>query len=268
MSHDVEFQSDLYHGAADDYDRFRVGYPDSLLDDILRRSGSKGQGMLLDLACGTGQIAFSLARHFSEVWAVDQEPDMISVVRKKAMEAGLTHIHSAVSAAESFSAPLATFELVTVGNAFHRLRRDTVAASIFGWLKPGGHVALVWCGSPWLGDSDWQRALADVLSRWKTPSTGRIPDGWEESRRRRTDRQVLTEAYFDSLGVHSFAEAHCWTFEDLIGFLYSTSFLPRHALGALASDFEADMHSALDQFGNDANLTQTIDFSYDLYRRA
>ena len=48
------------------------------------RTGPSGRGRLLDLACGTGQLAFALRSPFAEVWAVDQEPDMVAVVRSKA----------------------------------------------------------------------------------------------------------------------------------------------------------------------------------------
>jgi ubiquinone/menaquinone biosynthesis C-methylase UbiE len=267
VTDDVEFRSDLYHGAATDYETFRIGYPDALVDDLLRRSEVSGQGACLDLACGTGQLAFALAQAFREVWAVDQEPDMVAVIRDKAVQAGTTHVRAVASAAENLDAPLDTFDLVTVGNAFHRLRRDDVARSIFDWLKPGGNVALVWSDSPWVGNSGWQTLLSDVLERWKTTSAGRVPSGWGESRRQRPDRLVLTEAGFEFLGAFSFPEEHRWTVEGLIGFVYSTSFLSRHALGARADAFETDMHSSLDRFDSGAGLHQTINFAYELYLR-
>jgi SAM-dependent methyltransferase len=57
---DPEFRRDLYRGTARDYDRFRVPYPQALIDDLAGRSGADGQGRLLDLACGTGQVTFAL----------------------------------------------------------------------------------------------------------------------------------------------------------------------------------------------------------------
>ena len=102
---DLEFRRDLYRGTALDYDRFRVPYPRGLIDDLARRSGATGHGRLLDLACGTGQVTFALAGRFGEVWAVDQEPDMTSLVRQKAKSAGLGHIRVLTSAAEDLPAP-------------------------------------------------------------------------------------------------------------------------------------------------------------------
>jgi tRNA/tmRNA/rRNA uracil-C5-methylase (TrmA/RlmC/RlmD family) len=68
-------------------------------------SRSSGAGRLLDLACGTGQLSFALRRRFAEVWAADQEPDMISVVRAKAQAAGSGNIRTVISAAEDLAAP-------------------------------------------------------------------------------------------------------------------------------------------------------------------
>lgn len=267
MADDVEFRPDLFQGTAADYDRFRLGYPQSMLDELLRRAGVTGDGLLLDLACGTGHIAFALASAFREVWAVDQEPDMIALVREKAAAVGTARIHAVVADAEAF-APTATFELVTIGNAFHRLHRDGVAGNIFRWLDPGGHVALLWSDTPWQGDAEWQTAFSKVLDRWEAArGSGRVPAGWEEPRRRRPDHVVLADAGFKSLGTSRFLHRHRWTVDELIGFAYSTSFLPREVLGESAPDFEADVRSALDRFRMGAGFHQIIDFVYELYLR-
>lgn len=264
---DVEFASNLFRGTAADYDRFRVGYPQSMLDDLRCRAGVTGAGLLLDLACGTGQITFALSGAFREVWAVDQEPDMIALVREKAVAAGNAAIHPVVADAETFE-PTESFELVVIGNAFHRLHRDAVARNVFRWLQPGGHLALLWSSTPWLADADWQPAFSKVLDRWKARvSSGRIPDGWEEGRKRRPDRVVVADAGFEMAGEFGFSSAHGWAPDELIGFVYSTSFLSRQVLGSLAREFEADMRSALDPFDEGGGLHEVINFTYELYRR-
>jgi SAM-dependent methyltransferase len=74
MSDEVTFSPDLYRGTAEFYDRFRLSYPDPLISDLVHRTRPSGRGRLLDLACGTGQLAFALRSSFAEVRAVDQEP--------------------------------------------------------------------------------------------------------------------------------------------------------------------------------------------------
>jgi hypothetical protein len=77
MSNEPRFAADLYRGTADDYDRYRLPYPETMIADLVERAGVSGDGRLLDLACGT----FPLWPWFSEVWAVDREPDMVRAVR-------------------------------------------------------------------------------------------------------------------------------------------------------------------------------------------
>jgi SAM-dependent methyltransferase len=268
---DPQFRTDLFRGAGRDYDRFRVPYPGSLIDDLAQRCGAAGQGRLLDLACGTGQLTFALASRFAEVWAVDQEPDMISVAGQKAaaIGAGLADLHLEARAAEDLSAPAAHFDLVTIGNAFHRLRRVAVAASALRWLRPSGFLALVWSQSPWTGDVPWQQALAATMQRWRLrlADGSRIPPGYDSARRATPDLDVLSAAGFELVGSFSFAEAHDWTPDTLVGFLLSTSVLSRQALGPLEPDFERDVRQELSGHTSAGKLHQVIDFGYDLARR-
>jgi SAM-dependent methyltransferase len=265
----LEFRRDLYRGTARYYDRFRVPYPRSLVDDLAERSASSSEGRLLDLACGPGLISFAMHGYFKEIWAVDQEPDMVGVARRKAGAAGIDSIRFLTSAAEELSAPDGSFDLVAVGNAFHRLNRETVAASVLRWLRPGRFLALVWGGSPWEGEAPWQRAMSATLDRWRTraEAQGRIPPGYERARKERPDLVILDESGFQLAGSYQFPTAHEWTPEALIGFVYSTSVLSREALGGLAPDFEADLRRELRACEPVGRLRQTIGFAYDLARR-
>jgi len=65
-----------------------------LLDDLRARVPLDGDSRLLDLACGTGQVAFALAADVAEVWAIDQEADSIEFATHKAQRLGLTNIHT------------------------------------------------------------------------------------------------------------------------------------------------------------------------------
>lgn len=72
MGDELRFAADLYQGAAGHYDRCRLPYPGAMTGDLIQRTGVSGGGRLLDLACGTGQLAFPLRHWFSEAWAVDR----------------------------------------------------------------------------------------------------------------------------------------------------------------------------------------------------
>jgi SAM-dependent methyltransferase len=265
----VRFATDLYRGSAGYYDRYRLVYPEAMLADLVLRAEVSGRGRLLDLACGTGQLAFPLRRWFGEVWAVDQEPDMVEVVRAKTAAQGAGNVRPIVSAAEVLDAEPDYFDLVVIGSAFHRLNRDVVAAQTLRWLEPGGYLALCWSSMPFAGQEDWQRALAAILERWQAAlgAKGRIPAGWDLPRQRRPDLQVLAAAGFEMAGRHEFTAEHRWSLPELAGLIRSTSFLPASVLGDRAAAFDADLAASLGPYRDDGAFTETVSFVYELARK-
>jgi SAM-dependent methyltransferase len=266
---EVRFATDLYRGTAAYYDRYRPQYPEATLTDLIRRAGVSERGRLLDLACGTGHLAFALRRWFGEVWAVDQEPDMVECVGAKAAAAGAWDVRPVVSSAESFDSESDYFDLVVIGNAFHRLDRDLVAGRVLGWLKPGGCLALCWSSGPWAGEEDWQRALSATLDEWQATlgAQGRVPAGWNLPQKRRPDLQLLADAGFEVAGRREFPVEHRWSLPELAGYVRSTSFLPAGVLGDQAAAFDADLAARLGPHSNDGTFTQDASYAYELARK-
>jgi SAM-dependent methyltransferase len=266
---EVRFAADLYRGSAGYYDRYRLPYPDVMIEDLARTARVSGRGRLLDLACGTGQLTFPLRQRFAEVWAVDQEPDMVEMVRVKAAAAGARNVRPVVASAETLHADPGYFELAVVGNAFHRLDRDVAARRIHGWLQPGGHLAVCMSDTPWIGEARWQLALDATLEKWKAAlgAGHRIPAGWDVARERRPDSRVLSDAGFQLAGSRQFAIEHRWTLPELAGFIRSTSFLPAAVLGDQGDAFDADLAATLGPHSDAGTFTQTVRFFCELAQK-
>lgn len=263
------FRRDLYKGTAAYYDRFRPLYPPALLDDLLRRAQVGPGERLLDLACGTGQIAFGLHHYFAEVWAVDQEAEAVELARSKALHQGVGNIRFIVESAENLDAGEATFDLVAIGNAFHRLPRRAVAKNAYRWLKPGASIALLWGGTPWEGRSAWQLALAKLIQQWieRAGATDRVPRGLERALEEAPQQDVLAAAGFEVAGKFEFVTPYAWTIESLAGFTFSTSVLSRAVLGELSESFEADLRKELFAIEASGTFRQDLSFAYDFARR-
>jgi SAM-dependent methyltransferase len=264
---DPQFRADLYRGTAEWYDSYRPPYPQDLIDDLTARIGADGSGRLLDLACGTGQVAFALRGCFAEIWVADQEPGMIAVARRKAA-GDRVRLRFLTGAVEALDMPQGAFDLVTIGNAFHRLRRDIVTANVWRWLRPGGHLALLWGGSPWHGDAPWQQTLQVVMDRWqhRNGADERIPAGYDAARRARPDLDILADAGFDATASLRATVGHAWTLDEIAGYLASTSVLSPAALGDEANDFDADLREALRSCQRDGVFWQDATFSCELAR--
>jgi SAM-dependent methyltransferase len=269
MDNELQFAADLYQGTAGYYDSYRLPYPDAMIEYVIGQAAVSEQGRLLDLACGTGQLTFPLRRWFSEVWAVDREPDMVEAVRAKADAMGAVNIRTVTANAETLDVAPGYFELAVIGSAFHRLRRDLVAGKLLGWLRPGGCVALCWSDVPWTGDEEWQRAFADLLGRWRRRlgAEDRIPANWEEPSRRRPDRQVLAEAGFEVAGRQEFTARHRWSLPELAGYVRSTSFLPAPVLADQGATFDDDLAGTIGPFADDGTVHQAVVFLCELARK-
>lgn len=265
---ELRYDRDLFKGTAEHYDRFRPPYPPVMLDELRARVPLDAGSRLLDLACGTGQVAFALAAAVSEVWAVDREAELIEVGRGKARRLGVTNIEWIAADAEDV-ALRGVFDLVVIGNAFHRLDRDAVARRLIPHLAEGGCVALLWGESPWSGDRPWQRALEETLQRWRDAlgARDRVPDGWQAAMERDPHEHVLRRAGLAYEGRSEVPVVERWTVESLLGFVSTTSFLNRAVLGHHAAAFERDLRARLLACRADGAFEQDATFAYELARR-
>ncbi|HBW21513.1 MAG: class I SAM-dependent methyltransferase [Streptosporangiaceae bacterium] len=74
---------------ADLYHRYRHGYPAAVLDAITGAFGLGPGDIVVDLGCGTGQLAVPMASRVRAVLGVDPEPDMLARARPMPGAGGL-----------------------------------------------------------------------------------------------------------------------------------------------------------------------------------
>jgi SAM-dependent methyltransferase len=260
-----EFPPDLFSGTARYYAQFRPPYPRELIEDLAVQAQVSGEGRLLDLACGTGEVALAMAEFFREVWAVDQEPEMIEVGREKAEREGIAKLKWTVGRAEDVDAPPSSFELITAGNAFHRLDRRLIARRALEWLSPRRSLAILGSNSVWTGKEEWQAAAVEVVRKWAgaQPSTGQ--GGSDQPGL--SHKQVLGAEGFEDIRERAFPTPYAWTLDTFIGYLQSTAIISRAALGERFEVFEADLRDVLLKFDSSGRYRETIDFYYILARR-
>jgi len=107
------------------YDLREVGGPGSMLDgdvDFYLAQAKKTGGPVLDVACGTGRVAFPLARAGVEVTGIDRAPGMIAIARAKRREAGMKNLRFARADMTRFDLGRQRFRLAFIAyRAFQHL---------------------------------------------------------------------------------------------------------------------------------------------------
>lgn len=105
---------------------------------------------VLDLACGTGDIAFLLARSITcgQVTGVDITPGMIDIARRR-RSTGLANVHFEVADIMQLSFPNHSFDRITVGYGVRNVPDiPQLLREVFRLLKPGGQFLSLDFGKP------------------------------------------------------------------------------------------------------------------------
>ena len=259
------YRPDLYAGTSEYYALYRPPYPADLLHDLLAQAAVKDGGRLLDLACGTGEVALALQPFFAEVWAVDQEPDMIAVGQRKAEQAGAWNVRWIRQRAEDIEAPSGFFELVTIGAAFHRLDRRVVTERALGWLPPTGCLSVLGSNSFWTGKEEWQGIARKVIDEWSGEKTHAGTEGPANPHASHID--VLAAAGFVDIEQRDFPTPYTWTPDTITGYLRSTAFLSSLASDRSSEQFEAELRRALLDYDPSGLYEETMAFYYIIGRR-
>jgi hypothetical protein len=266
---EVVFRPDLYRGVASHCDRFRLGYPDAMIDDLASRADLTGRGRLLDLAGGTGQIILAMQHRFAEYWAVDQEPDMVELVRRRATAPGMPAVTTMACRAEACSLAAVSFEMVAVGNAFHRLGSahrggEGVRVASAGWVSGVAVVNVSLDQNRRLADGhggDHGRLVdEDEGAPWGSRRVGGGPGP-------APGRGSPAAGGIRGRGIVRLPDPAHMGGGRVIGLVYSTSFLPPAVLADRAPAFEEDLRGRLGVVHPDQRFSESIDFGYQPARR-
>ncbi|MEU5161220.1 class I SAM-dependent methyltransferase [Streptomyces sp. NPDC020875] len=254
MATDWEWDDTLFSGTATYYRRGRLPYAPGLTDVLAEVLNLDGRGRLIDVGCGPGILALSLAHLFTEIVGVDPDSGMIAEATREAAERGVTGKAQWVQArAEDLPAGLGTFTVAIFAQSFHWMDRDLVAAITRNMLQPGGalvHISDLKTESrtvdglphPAVPYAAIEELVRHYLGPVRRASRGVLPQGTPGG-----EAAVLARAGFagPQRRVVPGRQALERTGDDVVAGVFSMSFSAPHLFGPRRDEFEADLRRLL-----------------------
>jgi SAM-dependent methyltransferase len=128
---------------ADEYERYRPGYPVALFDLVAARLELPHDATVVDLGAGTGKVARAAAARGWSVTAVDPGEPMLAVLRARAAAEGL-QIEVVNRDAEDTGLRTGAFDAALAGEAYHWFDAPAALAEMARIVRPGGGIAFFW----------------------------------------------------------------------------------------------------------------------------
>jgi SAM-dependent methyltransferase len=134
------------------YAPFRRGYPPAVVDIVAGHFGLTCGDVVVDLGCGTGQLALPISRRVGAVIGVDREPDMLVQARRAAEQRHARNLLWIVGSDRDVQAlgrvlGHGRLAAVLIGQALHWMRPESLFGVLAGLVRPGGGVAVVTNGT-------------------------------------------------------------------------------------------------------------------------
>ena len=142
MSIDWKVESRRFDAVAELYDRYRPGYPEEVIEQIIADSGLSKGGKILEIGCGTGIATQLFAQRGYSILGIEQGANLAALAREKLRRHPRVSI--IVSTFEKWPPIGKAFDLVFSAQAFHWIDKKIGYAKTAYVLKDSGSLALLW----------------------------------------------------------------------------------------------------------------------------
>ncbi|HEX4861439.1 MAG TPA: methyltransferase domain-containing protein [Rhizomicrobium sp.] len=243
------------------YSRYRLAYPQALIDWVIALVGLEPGDAVLDLGCGPGTLAVPFAQAGMRVTGVDPEPAMLAAARETG--APLTLLEGS-----SFAMPegIGPFRLVTMGRSFHWMDRPATLAKLDTIVSAGGAVVLFDDEQPRTEENLWGRKLEEIGRRYGRGEEAHIQE--RDSAHYRRHASYLFGSAFNDLRQVSIIVRHELSADDIVGLAFSLSTSSPEKLGDRAPQFEADLRAELAQLSPDGRFSEIVEMNALVARRS
>ena len=255
----------LFEGAAPHYATGRLPYPRELVTAFREEVSLTTSSRLLDVGCGTGQIALLLAPLFDEVLGLDADPGMVQEADRDAARLGTRNARFVHARAEELPLGLGAFAVATFAQSFHWMDRERVAAIVLDMLEPGGawvHVKGI--NEPGAGAAGEQpypdppcAEIGALVERYLGPirraGQGTLPGGTPSG-----EAEVMIAAGYVRPRRRIVPDPRIFerSVDDLLASVFSRSAAAPHLFGDRLAAFERDLRDLLQRMSSQGRFSE------------
>ncbi|MCH5586341.1 methyltransferase domain-containing protein [Shimazuella sp. AN120528] len=251
MENHLQYDPTLFQGTASYYSSYRFPYPEELFQHIVQSFHLDKNSQVLDLGCGTGNLSIPLASYCQNVIGMDPDPEMLREAKRLATLNQVENLELVLGSSWDISNDMGPFQATIMGESFHWMDRDGVLNALYDVIASYGGIAIV--SKKQIGPSGYQEVVDQVIKEF----LGEKRKAGKGFYSHPTERHevVLSRSRFSILEPYRFEYQVEKTIEDLIGFLYSTSYANKRLLGDEVENFEKELRQGLISVGSSGKLS-------------
>jgi SAM-dependent methyltransferase len=124
------------------YESTRIGYPEELIDDVIKLSEMPKDGKILDIGCGPGKATVPFAKRGYNILGVDISSELIEIAKENSKT--FPNASYKVASFEQANLPLNSFNLITAAQSWHWIDPDIRYKRTHDLLVDSGSIAIFW----------------------------------------------------------------------------------------------------------------------------
>lgn len=231
----------LFQGTAQYYSNYRLPYPDELFKHVVQIFHLDKKSQVLDLGCGPGSLSIPLSAYCKKVLCMDPDQEMLAEAKREASLAQIENLDFVLGSSWDINKEMGPFQTTIMGESFHWMDRDNVLNLLYDITVSGGGIAVV--SKKLVGSSGYQEVVDHVIKKFLGEKR-RAGQGYYVSL---TDRheEVISRSKFSFLKPWSYEYQVERKIEEMIGFLYTTSYSNKRLLGNEVARFENELRQGL-----------------------